>query len=184
MFERRKAWNAYRKLLKARDDDYTRKKEMLRSPEEFGRWMSDWDADIEDSRDEYMRHRTRYWTRKALGRLVELPDWNFENGYWEQSKLYPDRLLTDKGVFYIRSAVRQEDLSRMEGRYKWSTVASAAVAAVASVATAYFAFCCIRVRDRIVKTFQTSHCTQPVHCSKMLSVCKGQYESLKGRSPE
>ena len=140
MFERKKAWNSYQKMLKARDDDYSRRIETLRSPDEFGRWMSGWDADIEEIRDEYLRHRTRYWTRKAVDILVELPDWDVENGFWEQSKLYPDRVLTDKGVFYVRSAVRQEAVSSMEGRYRLGTIASAAIAALASVATAYFAF--------------------------------------------
>ena len=140
MFERKKAWNAYRKMLKARDDEYTQKIETLRSPEEFGQWMSDWDANIEEFRDAYLRHRSRYWTRKAVDKLVELPATDAENGFWEQSRLYPDRLLTDKGVFYVRSAVRQETLTSMEGRYRWGTIASAALAALASVATAYFAF--------------------------------------------
>ena len=140
MFEREKAWTVYRKMLKARDDEYTQKIETLRSTEEFGRWMSNWDANIEECRDEYLRHRSRYWTRKAIDKLIELPDTDAENGFWEQSRLYPDRLLTDKGVFYVRSAVRQETLSNMEGRYKWGIVASAALAALASVATACFAF--------------------------------------------
>ena len=118
MLEKYKVQRNYKKVLKARDKDFSQNSERLNAdPDAFGKWMADWDAEIEEYKDEYFTYLTRYWSREAIDKLVELPDWSESNGCWERSRTNGKLILTAKGVFYTRAAVRRENMES----HKWLT---------------------------------------------------------------
>lgn len=107
----------YKDWLRAQDRDYTEKKKKghLRTREELDEWWSEWNAEIEFPRYRYYRAMTSHWRAKAADKLVELPPYSERDGYWEGSDFSRHGLtLTDKGIAYVRAAVRQETLASSE----------------------------------------------------------------------
>lgn len=129
-----RAQRAYKTAIRNRDRDYAKKRESLRSEEQFQDWFGGWEVDIQDYRDEYLRHRTSHWTRKAVSKLVEVPSWGEAEGCWERSPGFGNWVLTDKGVARIRAAVREESLANTELPIRYVVT----VVAVASVLVAIF----------------------------------------------
>ena len=114
MLEQWRAKRGLQKVLRARDRDYAKERASLRKQDDYYEWLSGWDGRIIPARDDYEGARTSDWRRKAVGRLVELPSRREQDGYWRQTHDTGEWVLTDRGVAYIRSAVRQEELASSE----------------------------------------------------------------------
>ena len=134
MFKRWEANRTYKKVLKARDRDYSTNKEHLKSQEEFDRWYGGWDMEISIARIPYDRVRTSYWTQRAIGKLVELPArTEEEEGHWERSQITGEWVLTDKGVSSIRTAIRQETLAGTEMFFRVGLIVVATIIALSGI---------------------------------------------------
>lgn len=118
--------------MRERDRDYAKEKAKLRKSDEYFKWLSDWDGCIMPAREDYQRIRTSHWRRKAVGRLVELPPRCEHDGYWRQTEDTEEWVLTDRGVAYGRSAVRQEDLARSEMWFRVIPIVLSVVALLVS----------------------------------------------------
>ncbi len=106
----------------------------LQSQEEMQAWLAAWDVDIELYRDPFLRVRTRHWIKKAGAKLVELPPDNDEEGYWETSHFWPlMKVLTDKGIHYVRTHIRQEDLLNKEMPFRVASLIMSALALLISI---------------------------------------------------
>ena len=125
----------YKDWLRARDRSYAgeKKKGNLRTREELDAWFADWDAEIELARYNYYRAMTSHWRIKAADKLVELPPKNQKDEYWEGSDFSRYELtLTDKGIAYIRNAVRQETLASSELFFRVAAVIISALLVILS----------------------------------------------------
>ena len=109
---------ALERLRKRMDRSY--KLEGVRdfSYEEFAEWSMDWEPDYSEALEEFHIARSRYWVRRAHRMLIDLPPESKEDelgmAYWEfpyRSRLR-SRILTDRGVAYVRRAIRDEQLER------------------------------------------------------------------------
>ena len=132
MLKRWQAYRTYKKMLRARDRDYYRKKGNLKSREQFDRWFAEWDTEISIAKIPYDRVRTSYWTQRAIEKLVEMPPISEEEGHWERSQT-GEWVLTDKGVSSIRAAIRQETLAGTELFFRASVVVVASLSAFSGI---------------------------------------------------
>ena len=124
----------YTRLLRARDRDYAKEKGNLRTREELDQWWAGWEADIRVARYDYYRVMTSYWMRKATDKRVELPPDNEKDGYWDRDGFpWLGRTLTDKGIAYVRNAVRQETLASSELFFRVAAVVIGASLVVLSL---------------------------------------------------
>lgn len=133
MFRGWRAGRPYKRMLKARDQDYSQKKETLRSQDAYDEWAAHWYAEIEIARVEYDQFRTSHWRKRAIDKLVELPPRDEEGEFWERSPVSGNWVLTDKGVATIRAAVRQETLASTELWFRYGFIAIALISAVSSL---------------------------------------------------
>jgi hypothetical protein len=133
MFTQWRAKRNLQRILRARDRAYVKERANLLSQDDFARWASEWDVEIMFPAEEYDILRTAHWRRKAISRLVELPPRNEEEEYWEQTQPTGKWVLTDQGIAYIRSAVRQEALASSEMWFGVAALLLGVLAVLASV---------------------------------------------------
>ena len=137
LLKRKQAAAAYKRALRDRDRDYQRIKETLQTRDERDEWFASRAGDIEEARVDYDQLRTSHWRNKAISKLVELPpyDWQSPNGHWQQSIVTGAVVLTDRGVAFIRTRVRQESLSSSEMFFRWAMALVAVLGILSGVAT-------------------------------------------------
>lgn len=138
MLERQRAKRRLKALYGKRDREYRQKRKNgeFVNYNDFQSWMSSWYVEAEPLEDDVNHHETQHWRKKAVDKLVELPPRNRESdldgdGYWKQGA-WGGWVLSDKGVYYVRSAVRQEVLGGSESYFRWLTLAFAGLAAAAA----------------------------------------------------
>ena len=130
------------KILTSRRKELQRKRKAgeLHEQDGYQNWASGWDADIVFFQEDVDALVTQHWRKKAESKLIELPPRDRETdlsgeGYWDQG-MTSGWALTDKGIAYVRDAVRNEQLSSSELYFRFATVIFAGVAALASITAA------------------------------------------------
>ena len=108
-------------------------------------WFSGWDADYGWDDEEVQSARSLFWIRKARRLYVDLPPdsrrQNYdEDEYWTRLRLSERSVLTDKGVAFIRRAIREETQARQESLFKWLTVFIGIGVVVSPIAQALIAY--------------------------------------------
>ena len=86
------------------------------SQRERAEWNLGWDLDYSMALEDFHIERSQHWWGKAERMLVEEPpeskEDQFGTGYWDSprhtQRVY--RFLTDKGVAYVRQAIREEQI--------------------------------------------------------------------------
>ena len=116
----------YLRWERKRDQEYRDKGIAHKPADERSNWFATWGVDLDGFRDAHLRTRTDYWLRQARKRHIPPPPQGRNElgiDYWSHSNFYPRRhLLSDAGVVYIRTAVRQEDLLRSELLFRRLTI--------------------------------------------------------------
>ena len=138
MFEYWRARRKWQKLLRAQEREYSTLKDSFKTAEDYFKWASEWDFETQSEREDFLTHRTAYWRKKSTAKPIELPPDSKEDqygtGYWEQSEYSQGkRFLTDKGVAYVRDAVRQETLASSELFFRVAAVVIGASLVVLSL---------------------------------------------------
>ena len=141
MFEYWRARRKWQKLLRAREREFSKLKDGFKTADDYSLWATEWDFETQSEREDFLAQRTAYWRQKSTARLVELPPSNkddvYGDGYWEQSEFGPMWFLTDKGVAYIRNAVRQETLASSELFFRSAAVVIGTSLVVLSVISVF-----------------------------------------------
>jgi hypothetical protein len=99
--------------------------------ERYEVWVEWRDLHIDPMEEEYRMLLTRYWTKRARDKFIPVPERTEDEGYWEQTGFRNRWILTDKGIFSLRSAIRQETLSSNEVFFKWAAIILGLMAVVA-----------------------------------------------------
>ena len=136
----------YREFENTRFRAYKRDNVDAMHGEEQHAWFSDWDADYGWHEEEVQRARSLFWLRKARRLYVDLPPNSLhsqdEDDYWTRLKYISNAsVLTEKGVAFIRRAIREEAQARQESLFKWLTIfigVGVVVSPIASALIVYF----------------------------------------------
>ena len=136
----------YREFENARFRAYKRDNVDVMHGEDQHAWFSNWDADYGWDDEEVQGARSLFWLRKARRLYVDLPpdsrrQYYDEDDYWTRLKFSDRSVLTDKGVAFIRRAIREETQVRQESLFKWLTIfigVGVVVSPIASALIAYF----------------------------------------------
>ena len=104
-------------------------------------WTESWDADHGMDDEEVQRKRSLFWVLKARRMYVDLPPdsrlkYDDRDDYWTRLQYTESSVLKDKGVAFIRRAIREETQVRQESLFKWLTIIigfGVVVSALASV---------------------------------------------------
>jgi hypothetical protein len=124
MFDARQKWQIRqaRKNLEMVEQQRDKRVESLEDEQDrAGAWQY-LQVEIDPVEEEYRLLLTRYWTKQARDRFIPRPAIREDEEYWELTGFTQRWVLTDKGVSYLRSAIRQESMLSHEGFFRWAAI--------------------------------------------------------------